>query len=212
MAASQQLLRIDAEEDRPASPAETESLLERVRALITQADVVIFEDYDKGALTPESIAAIVSMARSRGIPTVVDPKKRNFLAYSGCSLFKPNLKELKEGLKLEFDARDPRQLGQAVRQLCEAMPIGAALITLSEWGVYATDFTEEHHIPAHKREIADVSGAGDTVVSIASLCLAAGEGLARAAALANLGGGLVCEHLGVVPVSKERLLQEALRL
>jgi bifunctional ADP-heptose synthase (sugar kinase/adenylyltransferase) len=92
------------------------------------------------------------------------------------------------------------------------MPIAAALITLSEYGVFANDFLHPVHIPAHKREIADVSGAGDTVVSIAALCLASGMPLPMLAGVSNLGGGLVCEHLGVVPINGEKLRTEASKI
>lgn len=209
LAGSQHILRVDAELDTPISEAESTRLLNRIEELLPQVDVIIFEDYDKGVLTAENIQAIIALAKGKNIPTVVDPKKRNFMAYAGCSLFKPNLKELKEGLKLDFPAQDIEAVAAATRRLKEQMPIGGALITLSEQGVYMTNFEEEHHLAAHKREISDVSGAGDTVVSIASLCLAANMPLKKVAGIANLGGGLVCEHLGVIPIDRDRLMVEA---
>ena len=209
LAGSQHILRVDAELDTPISEAESTRLLFRIETLLPQADVIIFEDYDKGVLTPENIQSLIAAAKAYDIPSVVDPKKRNFMAYSGCSLFKPNLKELREGVKLDFPSHDIEAVANATRQLKELMPIGAALITLSEQGVYITDFEEEQHLPAHKREISDVSGAGDTVVSIASLCLAANVPLKQVAGIANLGGGLVCEQLGVIPIDRDRLMAEA---
>lgn len=212
LAGSQHMLRIDAETDRELDLQERNMLTDRVARLAAGADVIIFEDYDKGVLTPEVISAVIEKARQTGIPTVVDPKKRNFLSYSGCSLFKPNLKELKEGLKADFENFDIEEIKKAVEQLRALMPIERALITLSEHGIFISDFASSHHLPAHKREIADVSGAGDTVVSIAALCLAAGASLEEIAFLSNLGGGLVCEHLGVVPVDRQKLQEEALKL
>ncbi len=212
LAGSQHILRIDAEMDNPISKTDSERLLEKIRELLPEVDVVIFEDYDKGVLTPEVISETISLCKNHKIPTVVDPKKRNFLAYEGCSLFKPNLKELKEGLKLDFPNNTISDVKMAARQLRNLMNVDAALITLSENGVYITDYVEEHHLSAHKREISDVSGAGDTVVSIASLCLASGLDLKNVAGIANLGGGLVCEQLGVIPIDKERLLTEARKI
>jgi D-glycero-beta-D-manno-heptose-7-phosphate kinase len=174
--------------------------------------VVIFEDYDKGVLTPNVIVGIVTEARAMGIPTAVDPKKRHFFDYQGVDLFKPNLKELREGLKLDIPSGDLQAVKEGAEQLQARLGNRASLITLSEHGIYARAGGSEHHIPAHMRSIADVSGAGDTVIAVAALCLAQGLPLADVAAWANLAGGLVCEHVGVVPVDPERLLAEAERL
>jgi D-glycero-beta-D-manno-heptose-7-phosphate kinase len=210
MAGSQHLLRIDAEDDAPISGDDTATLAKRVLDLLPKSDVVIFEDYDKGVLTPALIGEVIHHAGRLGIPTVVDPKKRNFLAYAHCSLFKPNLKELREGLNLEVDGKSTASIRQAAGALRQQMPVERLMATLSELGVFITDFQHDFHLPAHRREIADVSGAGDTVISIAALCLAAGLPLRQVAGIANLGGGLVCESLGVVPIEKGRLLREAL--
>jgi bifunctional ADP-heptose synthase (sugar kinase/adenylyltransferase) len=153
----------------------------------------------------------VARARERGVPTVVDPKKKNFLAYRDCTLFKPNLKELREGLKLEFGTPDVDRAGfeAAVARLREVLAPEIVLVTLSEHGVFAQQAEEKTYLPAHLRTISDVSGAGDTVISIAACCVALDQPAAFTAALANLGGGLVCEQVGVVPIEKQRLLQEA---
>ncbi|WP_017732780.1 bifunctional heptose 7-phosphate kinase/heptose 1-phosphate adenyltransferase [Nafulsella turpanensis] len=211
LSGSQHILRVDSESDSLLHEEDEKALLERISRLLPQADVVIFEDYDKGVLNENLIQEVIALARTNGIPTVVDPKKRNFFAYRGASLFKPNLKELREGLKLDFEKHDQQAIEQAVKQLKEILQLPTALITLSERGIYI-DAPEEHHLlPAHVRSISDVSGAGDTVVSIAALAQALGLPPRLLADLANLGGGLVCEHLGVVPVDKARLYQEALK-
>jgi len=173
--------------------------------------VVIFEDYDKGVLSEDVIIECIARARQRGIPTVVDPKKKNFLAYRHCTLFKPNLKELREGLKMEFGEPDTDRVGfeAAVARLRAVLTPEIVLVTLSEHGVFAQQEGVKTYLPAHLRTISDVSGAGDTVISIAALCVALGQSAAFTAALANLGGGLVCEQVGVVPVEKQRLLEEA---
>lgn len=209
LAGSQHILRVDSEHDRILLPEEEELLLERIRKLLPRCHVVIFEDYDKGVLTQRLISETIRMAREKGIPTVVDPKKRNFFAYQQATLFKPNLKELREGLKLDFEKDDQPALEEAVATLKQKLQLEYALITLSERGVYVNAPAEHFLLPAHIRTISDVSGAGDTVVSIAALALALALPPRIIAALANLGGGLVCEYVGVVPVDKARLYEEA---
>jgi rfaE bifunctional protein kinase chain/domain len=206
---SQHLLRIDSEVDFPINSEERIQLIYTIKDLALHCQVIIFEDYDKGVITKELIEEIVTFARQHQIPTVVDPKKRNFLCYTGVTLFKPNLKELREGLKIDFDSHQQEELQQAVSLLKEKLQLTSVLVTLSEKGVYIDFAGEKHLLPAHIRQIADVSGAGDTVVSIAALCLALQLSPLLIAGLANLGGGLVCEYLGAVPINKQSLLEEA---
>lgn len=211
IAGSQQVVRIDTETDEAISDHERKQLVFKAKELILGCQVVIFEDYDKGVLSPEAIAEITDFANECQVPTVVDPKKRNFLAYRNTTLFKPNLKELREGLKVDFDVKDDAALRSIVQQLTETLDAAGALITLSEHGVYIDYQDETHHLPAHIRQIADVSGAGDTVISIAACCVAIGLPPRTIAGLSNLGGGLVCEQVGVVPIDKELLKAEAVR-
>lgn len=210
IAGSQQVVRIDTETDKPINDTERAALTKQIKALAKNAHVIIFEDYDKGVLSPELIADITAFANAAGIPTVVDPKKRNFMAYANTTLFKPNLKELKEGLNISFDVKNPQELEAAAQQLKEKLNLGGTLITLSERGVYIDYQNQKEHLPAHIRQIADVSGAGDTVISIAACCVALELPPWQIAALSNLGGGLVCESVGVVPINKTALEQEAL--
>lgn len=203
-----QMLRIDTEDTKPVNDFESFELVERIHQILIDADVVIFEDYDKGVLTADNIARITKDAHNRGIPVVVDPKKRNFTNYHGADLFKPNLKELKEGLKVDFDADDRDALETAVKTLMQNMHLKHAMITMSERGVMITNGKDFHYVPAHFRKIADVSGAGDTVISVAALCFALKMDLKTAAQMANLAGGLVCEEVGVVPINKARFDEE----
>lgn len=209
LSGNQQLLRIDSEVETDLTAFEERHLLERYLKLLEISDVVIFEDYDKGVLTTAVIQQFIQAARQRNIPTVVDPKKKNFLSYIGCTLFKPNLKELKEGLKVEFADANLEAFEKAAEDLQARLEIDNILITLSERGVFCTDGAIKTYIDAHIRAISDVSGAGDTVVSIAAVCLARQTPLPLLAGLANLGGGLVCEQVGVVPIDKSRLYEEA---
>ncbi len=204
------IVRIDEESTEVISSSEKEGLLKNIETLLPQCQVVIFEDYDKGCITPEVIAYTVDLAKKHNIPTVVDPKKRNFLDYKGVSLFKPNLKELKEGLKIDFDITDHSTLESTVGLLKNKLNCDGVFVTLSEYGVYIFKDNQKHHISAHLRKIIDVSGAGDTVISIAALCVAIGLSPYLIAALSNLAGGLVCEHVGVVTIDRERLLIEAI--
>lgn len=210
IASGQHVVRVDDEADGMATSAETDLIWQQVESLLPGCDVVIFEDYDKGVITPKLISDTVALARKYNKPIVVDPKKRNFLAYEGVTLFKPNLKELREGLKVEVEAGQQQQVEHAVDTLKKRLKIEGVMATLSEHGMYIDLNKEKVKLSAHVREIADVSGAGDTVVAIASLCLALGLAPKRIAQLANLGGGLVCQYVGVVPINKDELLREAI--
>ena len=207
----QQMLRIDAEVDEQINVEETNLLLSKIKNILdnTSINAIIFEDYDKGVISEKLISDVVALAKQREIITVVDPKKRNFLSYKDVTLFKPNLKELKEGLKVDINIRITEQLDKAVDQLQNTLNAQKVMVTLSEYGVYMKSENERKIIPAHIRDIADVSGAGDTVISTAAVCMAAGFDDFTTAAIANLAGGLVCEHVGVVPIVKEQLLKEA---
>lgn len=207
----QHILRVDEEENTDLNASENNDLLAVVKKLAPSCQAIIFEDYDKGILGEELIQNIISYANEIGLPTIVDPKKKNFLYYEGATLFKPNLKELKDGLKIEFNAADATELKEAVAGLKERLGVKQALVTLSELGVYMDNGKDKLHIPAHLRTIADVSGAGDTLVSVAALCLALNTPPRFTAALSNLAGGLVCEHVGVVSINKQRLLKEAIK-
>ena len=206
------LLRIDEEITSPLSSTDERHLLDCIKNILERqkVDVIIFEDYNKGVLTERVISTVLAWAEERAIPTAVDPKKDNFFAYKGATLFKPNLKELKEGLKVDFDKNDFKALKSAIDMLEQQLSNKVTMVTLSELGVVASNASEFYHERAHQREIMDVSGAGDTVVSVASLAMAAGAKPFEYAALANIAGGLVCEKVGVVPVDKEVLIQEAI--
>jgi rfaE bifunctional protein kinase chain/domain len=207
-----QLLRIDAEDCDPLPVEESYKLTERIKSLLEDAAVVLFEDYDKGAISEELIQEITELARQKNIPVVVDPKKRNFLSYKKATLFKPNLRELADGLKLDIDSQSSiEEIEEATAILRNKLQAEMAMITLSERGAYIADAENAYLIPAHIRNIYDVSGAGDTVISVAALALHAGADTRTIAALANLAGGLVCEKLGVVPIAYDELYDEAVK-
>jgi rfaE bifunctional protein kinase chain/domain len=209
-----QMLRVDEEIENVIDVNETKALTEQIKKLITseKINVIIFEDYDKGCISPELIKDIVTFAKQKNVPIVVDPKKKNFMSYTGVTLFKPNLKELKEGLKLDFDHNNISELEKIASNFIKKQNISTLLVTLSEKGIYTHSLKTKTVIPAHIRNISDVSGAGDTVISLAALCLALNLSSTLTATLANLAGGLVCEKVGVVPIDKQQLLNEAIGL
>ena len=205
----QQVLRVDREDTFSLTDQEEEALLPALLQKISSCDLIILEDYDKGLFSPSFIKSLVGEAKKNHIPIFVDPKFRNFLSYSGVHLFKPNLKELNEGLKIQVANTEYEAIRDAVLALRAEMPHSFSLITLSENGILLVDEQGEwHQFPAHYRDIIDVSGAGDTVITVASLAMAAGLSPLLATQLANLAGGLVCEEVGVVPVDVQRLKQE----
>lgn len=209
IAGSQQVVRVDSETESSISSLSQQALLAHIRKSISNVDVIIFEDYDKGVLNDSLIQDVIAMALEHNIPTVVDPKRKNFFAYKGATLFKPNLNELRDGLGLMPMDFDADHLAETVRKFKISQEFTGVFVTLSERGVYIDFENDQQLIPAHIRQISDVSGAGDTVISIAACVLALGGSTEQIAALANLGGGLVCESLGVVPIDLSLLRKEA---
>jgi rfaE bifunctional protein kinase chain/domain len=209
-----QMLRVDEEKEEDISNAERKQLLERITSIIKKKKirVMIFEDYDKGLINKSLIEQLIKLAKQHNILTAVDPKRKNFNHYRHIDLFKPNLKELREGMKIDLDKNNTEEIKTAVRKLASDHDIDHMLVTLSDKGVLILNEKSDALIPAHYRNITDVSGAGDTVISVAALCLAAGSDPLTMAALANLAGGLVCEKVGVVPIEKNHLLEEARKL
>ena len=203
LSGSQHLLRVDSESLEPLDTLEESLVLQKMLELIAEVDVIVFEDYDKGTINQRIIEQTVKRAKELGKTVVVDPKKNNFFDYKGVDLFKPNLKELMEGMNVNFDLSDEEALEDQARLLRERLSCKIVMTTLSEKASYL--------VPAYKRSISDVSGAGDTVISIAALCMALNLKPDFLASLSNLGGGIVCEELGVVPIDVKKLEVEAIK-
>jgi rfaE bifunctional protein kinase chain/domain len=206
-AGHQQLLRVDRETDQFIPKTVEDALWEKIQSLVNNNNIaaIIFQDYDKGVITPALIEKTIALGNLKGLPTLVDPKKRNFGSYRGATLFKPNFKELTEGLNLELERHDFEGVHKAAVQLMNMSGFGMVMITLSEQGMLISKGGEYKVVPTQARDVADVSGAGDTVIAVASLCLAVGLDAYEMARFANLAAGLVCEKVGVVPVEKEWL-------
>ena len=213
-----QLLRVDEETTSPITEKQYSQLWQKIEMLIKQngIDLIVFQDYDKGVISQNLIEQVVKLANSKNIPVVVDPKKSNFLSYNNVTLFKPNLKEITEGLNIEFSDNSEIDIELAVAKLQDSLNAQIILNTLSDKGVFISWKIEEGYesrlIPAHIRNIADVSGAGDTVISVAGLCVAQNISPPIMASIANLAGGIVCEEVGVVSINKEKLHNEVNRL
>lgn len=211
---SQHTLRVDEEITKPLNAEEELVLIEKVKEISEseKVDAIIFEDYDKGAITEKVITKLITYAREKAIPTFVDPKKRNFNYYKNVTLFKPNFKELIEGINTEIEKSDIEKIKIVAENFRRKQDIEILFVTLSEYGVVICSKENSIHITAQLREIADVSGAGDTVISVASMCLLTQIDISLVAEIANIAGGLVCEHSGVVPIDMNDLMVEVNQL
>ena len=211
-----QMLRVDTENTFDLTEKEHDLLMTEIKDIINneRIDGIILQDYNKGVLTENIIKEVVAIANDKNIPVGVDPKKKNFLSYKNVTFFKPNLKELREGLGISTKDESIDEIANAIDSLHKELNCKYIMTTLSERGVLIKDYETNtyHHIPAHIRKIADVSGAGDTVLSVAMLCLVCKQEAYKIAALSNLAGGLVCEELGAVSINKERLFAESKKI
>ncbi len=210
MSRNQQMMRLDAEITTDINTDLEDQLIKAVDKYIKehQPQILIFEDYNKGVLTKKVIEQVTAICIANNVITAVDPKKKNFLAYKNVTLFKPNIKEVKEGLNLAIDQIDIKALNKIHQLLVKELNHSISFITLSEKGVFYQHDDESLIIPTHIRNIADVSGAGDTVIAVASLVYASTNKIHLAAEMANIAGGLVCEEVGTAAIDKDKLLAE----
>jgi rfaE bifunctional protein kinase chain/domain len=211
---NQQMMRLDAEITKELNADDENALLEAVKQYLAKEkpQAIIFQDYNKGVLTERVIKTVIEWCKKDGVITTVDPKRKNFFTYTGVDIFKPNLKEVKEGLNLLIEEVNCNVLDDIHNKLQQQLRHTISFITLSEKGVYYQDNKESRIIPSHLRNIADVSGAGDTVIAVASLVYAATHDVNLMAEMANIAGGLVCEEVGTAAINKDRLLQECKEL
>ena len=211
---NQHMMRLDAEMADDMAAADEDRLLYAFENYIAAENptVVILEDYNKGVLTENVIKRIISLCSKHGVLTAVDPKRKNFFAYGGVDIFKPNLKEIKDGLNIIRDDINLSVLKDMHLLLQEKLNHRISLITLSEKGVFYQQENDADIIPTHIRSIADVSGAGDTVIAVAALVFAASNDIKLMAEMANIAGGLVCEEVGTVAINKEALIDECKKL
>lgn len=211
---NQQMIRFDSEMKEELNTRDEHAFIDAtLRYLqIQKPQVLIFEDYNKGLLKENVIEKITKHCKALGIIIAVDPKLHNFFAYRQADIFKPNLKEVREGLHIPLDQINEESLLEVHKALQEKLQHRISFITLSEKGVYYHNEQGGKIVPSHRRNIADVSGAGDTVIAVAAMVFALTGDAEKMACWSNIAGGLVCEEVGVVPINKEKLLREILKL
>lgn len=204
VARAQQVVRFDEEDDSDLTGDDGERLLHAARRAIEDADAVVLEDYNKGVLVPGIIEEIIYLARERGAPVVVDPKYRNFFAYRGATVFKPNRRELESALGAAVDLDHPAALPQTLDRL----GVEHLLLTLGEHGMaFISADGAVGRIPTTAREVYDVVGAGDTVTAYLAVMRAAGATMREAAIVANYAAGVEVGKLGAATVSPDEVLE-----
>jgi len=207
---NQQMMRLDKEVITDLTESTQAEFLALIKEQLDniQPQLVIFEDYNKGVLTEDIISEMLSYCKQKSIVTAVDPKRNNFFAYKGVDIFKPNLKEAYEALHIVDTKITEHNLKAIHAMLHEKLQHHISYITLSEHGVFYQEEQEAEIVPAHIRNVADVSGAGDTVIAVASLVYAVTKNKSLMAEIGNLAGGIVCEEVGTVAINKAKLLAE----
>lgn len=207
---NQQMMRLDAEITTDLSNEDEQRLIASFKRFIAtvKPQLVILEDYNKGVLTETIIRSVILTCKEAGVLTAVDPKRKNFFEYKGVDIFKPNLKEVREALNLLFTEADQPLLQQIHASLQQQLAHQISFITLSEKGVFYQQEEEAVIIPSHIRNVADVSGAGDTVIAVAALVYAATKDTHLMAEIANIAGGLVCEMVGTAAIDRQKLMHE----
>jgi rfaE bifunctional protein kinase chain/domain len=207
---NQQMIRLDSEITTELDDRMEQVLLQQVRSFIQthDPDVMIFEDYNKGTLTEKIIHEVITICQEAGVITAVDPKRKNFFAYRRADIFKPNLGEIKQALNLLLEDINEPLLSKIHLELRNVLEHKISFITLSDKGVFYQKEGLASVIPSHLRNIADVSGAGDTVIAVAAMVYAATQNVHLMAEVANIAGGLVCEEVGTVAIDKGTLQRE----
>lgn len=208
VAGVQQLMRADREEVSEIDGAARAAVLATVRARLPGCRVLALSDYGKGLLSPGLLAEVLDLAAAAGVPTIVDPKGRDYARYRGAFLATPNRAELAEATGMPVSGDD--EIVSAARHLIASCGIANVLVTRSQDGMTLVEGAGGvRHIPARAREVFDVSGAGDTVVATVAAALAVGGGLFEAAILANLAGGIVVGKVGTATASLAELYAAA---
>jgi rfaE bifunctional protein kinase chain/domain len=209
IAHGQHVVRIDQELRRDISNQIQSELLKRLENNISKIDGIILEDYNKGVLCRGLIGDAITLANKFNKIITVDPKFNNFFEYKNVTVFKPNRKETEEALGMKLN--DGQSIEIAGNKLLEEIRANSIIITRGEFGISVFSKKENtHHLPTTARKVADVSGAGDTVISTLTIAIAAGSSLLEAAIIANTAGGIVCGEVGIAPINKEELFQTLL--
>jgi rfaE bifunctional protein kinase chain/domain len=210
IAHSQHVVRIDKESKEYLNAEIEDKLFALIRKVIDDLDGIILQDYNKGVLTESLIEKTIKLATEKNKLITVDPKFQNFFNYKNVSVFKPNRKEAEQVLGIKISSAE--DVTFAGNKLLEKLNAHYVLLTLGEEGIAVFEKEkEEKRMPTRARKVADVSGAGDTVISTLTLSLAAGADILEASYIANYAGGLVCEQVGIVPIDKDKLFETVLK-
>lgn len=205
---NQHIARVDKEHALPVSADLYHLILERMENLISQVDAVILEDYNKGVLQPELISKALRLAKKSDKIITVDPKFVNFMSYKGATVFKPNIKEVSAALAREIQTEE--DVNQAGKELLERLEVDCILLTRGPKGISIFEAGGRvNQIPTKAKNVSDVSGAGDTVISTMTVALTGNASFLEAAALSNMAAGIVCEEVGIVPIELEILKKSA---
>jgi D-beta-D-heptose 7-phosphate kinase/D-beta-D-heptose 1-phosphate adenosyltransferase len=200
---NQQVARVDIEQTAEVVAACDEALAQAIDAAVASAQVVIVSDYLKGVVTPRVMAQAVAAAHQRGVPLLVDPKVPHLARYAGATLLTPNHHEAESATGVRIRAAaDARR---AARMLAEQARVDGVLVTWGEHGMWLSHGAVEGHLAAAAREVADVTGAGDTVVATLGAAMAAGASTAEAAHLANEAAGIAVTRFGTTAVTSDDL-------
>jgi D-beta-D-heptose 7-phosphate kinase/D-beta-D-heptose 1-phosphate adenosyltransferase len=206
----QQMIRVDYEARQPVSAAMETTLVQVIEHQLRKADIVLISDYDKGVCTPAVLAATIAGARQRGLRTIADPiRGRDYRKYQGCSAMTPN--RLEAGLATGRTVQSTEEALTAAGQLREQLDMEAAIITLDKDGMALVHRDGRKQVfPTRPRQVYDITGAGDMVMSVLGMALAAGADYDPAIRLANIAGGLEVEKIGVVTVTRDEMLRDLL--
>ncbi len=210
IADSQHVVRIDKESKQYLNKEINNKLMKFLDKHIGEFDGIILQDYNKGVLSPSLIEKTIKLANENNILITVDPKFNNFFSYKNVTVFKPNRKEAEDvmGTKIKTD----RDISAAGLKLLEKLNSKYILLTLGEGGIAVFEKgKEEKRMPTKARKVADVSGAGDTVISTLTIALASGADIMQASYLANYAGGLVCEEVGIIPIESDKLFDTVMK-
>lgn len=204
----QQMLRVDYETRAPLTDAIERALTDRITARIGGADIVLVSDYDKGVCTPALLAATIAAAKARGVRVLADPTRGgNYDKYRGCAAITPN--RLEAGLAVGSELRTPEDALAAAAELSSRLDLDAGIVTLDKDGMALAGRDGARGLyPTRPRQVYDITGAGDMVLSVLGLALAAGASYADAIRLANVAGGLEVEKVGVATVSRDEILRD----
>jgi rfaE bifunctional protein kinase chain/domain len=208
IAHSQHIIRIDSELKLDIMGRTAEELFRFIKTNLNSFESVVLQDYNKGVLSKEMIHRIISLCNEKGKPVYVDPKFDNFFEYKGVTIFKPNRKEIQDVLGLRIDGDD--SAFDAGRKLIDILNCEWLVLTRGEKGMMLFDKEKGkavvYNIPTRAIRVADVSGAGDTVISTLAVTLSGGANIKEAIVIANHAAGLVCEEVGIVPIYKKDLM------